>query len=137
MIRFRAPGFILALAGTASVRISLIESKRGMVTPTDRIKRRRWTDVAIESELRAQCAALGHFPTRSELVSRGFRSLWDATRSSGGADVWRERVDCGSPAVLREQIAVRAYQLYTQGFPGDAEAHWLAAEQELETQSKR
>lgn len=102
-----------------------------MVTSSDAVTRRRWTDAAIESELRAQSAELGHFPTRSELVARGLRGLWDAMRSSGGVDVWRERVNGNSSAPSREEIAVRAYDLYTQGFPGDAEAHWLAAEHEL------
>jgi hypothetical protein len=30
-----------------------------------------------------------------------------------------------------EEIAVRAYQLYESGMPGDADAHWRAAEREL------
>jgi hypothetical protein len=29
------------------------------------------------------------------------------------------------------QLAVRAYELYEQGTADDADAHWLAAEQEL------
>jgi len=102
-----------------------------MVTPSDRVTRRRWTDAAIESELRVQSAALGHFPTRSELVGRGLRGLWDAMRSSDGVEAWRERMHSGTSAPSREQIAVRAYELYAQGFPGDAEAHWFAAQQEL------
>jgi Protein of unknown function (DUF2934) len=165
--------FVLALAGTLPAIIPPIEGGRGMVTPSDRIKRRRWTDAAIESELRVQRATLGHFPTRSELVASGLRGLWDAMRSSGGVDAWRERVKSGPPASSgarvesgppassgervesgppassgehaesglvapsREEIALRAYELYMQGFPGDAEAHWLAAEQELASESKR
>jgi len=112
-----------------------------MVTSSDAGARRRWTDASIESELRAQSAELGHFPTRAELVAKGLRGLWDAMRSSsGGVDGWRERLD-GDPsapsserdpsAPSREEIAVRAYELYAQGVPGDAETHWFAAEEEL------
>jgi Protein of unknown function (DUF2934) len=95
--------------------------------------RRRWTDAAIESELRAQYAALGHFPTRAELVARGMRGLWEAMRARGGVEVWRERTDWEGAVVLREQIAVRAYELYERGAPGDEVAHWLAAEEQLST----
>jgi len=102
-----------------------------MVTSSDAITRRRWTDATIETELRAQSAELGHFPTRPELVARGLRGLWDAMRSSGGVDAWRERMNGASPAPSREAIAVRAYELYAEGLPGDADAHWFAAEQEL------
>jgi len=102
-----------------------------MVTSSDRITRRRWTDEAIESELRVQIAELGHFPIRSELAARGLRGLWDAMRSSGGVDAWRERVQRIPPAPSHEEVAVRAHELYEEGYPGDAEAHWLAAEQEL------
>jgi hypothetical protein len=42
---------------------------------TSTAPRRRWTDDAVENELRTQVAALGHFPTRSELISRHARSL--------------------------------------------------------------
>lgn len=106
-----------------------------MVAASDSIKRRRWTDVAIETELRVQVAAFGHFPTRSELVGCGLRGLWDAMRSSGGVDAWRERVGDQQAGFSHAQIASRAYELYTQGSPGDAEAHWLAAERELASQS--
>jgi Protein of unknown function (DUF2934) len=102
-----------------------------VVPPTNTSTRRRWTDTTIENELRAQSAALGHFPSRAELVARGLRSLWDAMRSSGGVDAWRERVDSGPSAPSHEKIATRAYELYEQGAPGDADAHWLAAEREL------
>ena len=120
--------------------------------------RRRWTDAAIEGELRAQSAELGHFPTRTELVSRGLRGLWDAMRAGEGVDAWRQRLGCGEPAsheeladahngrsasyeeiahvqngrsASHEEIAVRAYQLYEGGIPGDPVDHWLAAEREL------
>jgi len=103
-----------------------------MVTSSDAGARRRWTDASIESELRAQSAELGHFPTRSELVAKGLRGLWDAMRSSsGGVDGWRERLNGNPSAPSREEIAVRAYELYAQGAPGDAETHWFAAEEEL------
>lgn len=105
--------------------------RSGMVTSSDKIIRRRWTDATIASELEVQTAELGHFPTRSELVACGLRGLWDAMRSSGGVDAWRERVQRIPPSPSHEEIAVRAHELYTQGFPGDADAHWLAAEQEL------
>ena len=101
------------------------------MTSSDGITRRRWTDATIESELRAQTAELGHFPTRSDLVARGMRGLWDAMRSSGGVDAWRDRVNGDSSEPSREEIAVRAYHLYAEGVPGDAEAHWFAAEREL------
>lgn len=102
-----------------------------MATGSGTIRRRRWTDAAIETELRTQTAALGHFPTRTELVALGLRGLWDAMRSSGGADMWRERMQSEPSSSSHEQIAARAYELYQQGLPGGAEAHWLAAEQEL------
>jgi hypothetical protein len=106
-----------------------------MVTVSNGSKRRRWTDAVIESELRLQSAELGHFPTRSDLVARGLRSLWDAMRAAGGVDFWRERVQGGPSELSREDIAVRAYELYAQGLPGDADAHWLAAEQELKSKA--
>jgi Protein of unknown function (DUF2934) len=105
-----------------------------MVTSSDGVTRRRWTDAVIESELRAQTAELGHFPTRSELVARGLRGLWDAMRTSGGVDAWQARVNGNFSAPSREEIAARAYALYADGSPGDAEAHWFAAEQELISQ---
>jgi Arc/MetJ-type ribon-helix-helix transcriptional regulator len=109
--------------------------------------RRRWTDAAIETELRAQCEELGRFPTRAELVARGLRGLWDAMRSAGGLERWRQRFDIEiSPAsneepsaassepmvaASMEEIAARAYELYESGAPGDAVAHWLTAEHEI------
>ncbi len=101
-----------------------------MVTPTNRT-RRRWTDAGIENEVLAVTGALGRFPTRAELAARGLRGLWDAMRASGGVDAWRERVLQAPPGPSHEQIAVRAHELYEQGYPGDAEAHWLAAERDL------
>ena len=88
-------------------------------------------------ELRVQSAELGRFPTRSDLVARGLRGLWDAMRSSGGVDAWRERVQGETAAPSHEDIAVRAHELYAQGVPGDAEAHWLAAEHQLRSEAGR
>ena len=123
-----------------------------MVTPTNKT-RRRWTDATIETELFAVTDELGHFPTRAELAARGLRGLWDAMRASGGVDAWRERAPqapagarapdapAEAPApdapagASRDQIAVRAYELYEQGHPGDADAHWLAAERDLTSES--
>jgi hypothetical protein len=109
--------------------------------------RKRWTDTAIETELRAQCDELGHFPTRAELSANGLRNLWDAMRRAGGVDSWRRRVESramadGAPSgiaaavigqgeISPQQIAVRAYEMYEHGDPGDALEHWLAAEYEL------
>jgi Protein of unknown function (DUF2934) len=99
--------------------------------------RRRWTDRAIENELRTQSAALGHFPTRSELVAAGLRGLWDAMRADGGIDTWRARINGGgSPAPSHQAIAERAYELYECGAPGDHVDHWLAAERELSTSAE-
>jgi hypothetical protein len=109
--------------------------------------RRRWTEVTIELELREISAELGRFPSRSELVARGRRGLWDAMRAAGGVDAWRQRLEVEAAAVARErtaasrgqidasqeQIAVRAYELYELGAPGDAVSHWLAAERQLAT----
>jgi DUF2934 family protein len=105
-----------------------------MVTSPDRIARRRWTDAAIDRELRVQTGELGHFPARQELVARGLRGLWEAMRSSGGVDAWRERVRDGTSAPSREDIAMCAYELYVRGAPGDADAHWFAAEQSLRSE---
>jgi hypothetical protein len=109
-----------------------------MSTTTTTTTRRRWTDETIDSELRAQCAELGHFPTRTELVARGLRSLWDAMRASDGVDAWRDRLETApavshddASAASHEEIAARAYELYERGAPGDHFEHWLAAENEL------
>jgi Arc/MetJ-type ribon-helix-helix transcriptional regulator len=103
--------------------------------PTSTTRRRRWTDDAIENELRAQIAALGRFPTRSELVASGLRSLWEAMRV-GGVEMWRARLTDEHAGPSHEAIAARAYQLYEQGAPGDAVQHWLAAERDLSTRSR-
>ena len=93
--------------------------------------RRRWTDDNIERELRAQTTALGHFPTRGELVDRGLRGLWNAIRAAGGAEAWERRLDEHDHGVSHDVIAARAYELYECGAPGDSVEHWLAAEREL------
>jgi hypothetical protein len=98
---------------------------------TSATPRRRWNDDTIETELRAQIAALGHFPTRAELVASGLRGLWDAMRAGGGAEAWQSRLNGGEPAPSREAIAARAYELYERGAPGDHVEHWLVAEREL------
>jgi len=64
--------------------------------------RRRWTETAIENELRTQTKEIGHFPARSELVARGLRGLWDAMRSSGGVDAWRQRLEEAQPVPTPE-----------------------------------
>ena len=115
----------------------MLGDRFGVVTSPDRVARRRWTDVAIDRELRVQTAELGHFPVRQELVARGLRGLWDAMRSSGGVDAWRERVRDGRAVPSREDIAVRAYELYAHGVPGGAYAHWFAAEQALRSELGR
>ena len=129
-------GVILASRSYGGGRHCVCENRLGRVTSSDRItrrrrRRRRWTDAAVLEELRVQSAELGHFPTRSDLVAGGLRGLWDAMRSSGGVDAWRERVREETSVPSREDIAVRAYELYAQGVPGDAEAHWVASEQQL------
>lgn len=100
---------------------------------TSTTSRRRWTDHAVENELRAQIAALGHFPTRSELVASGLRGLWDAMRAGGGAEAWRSLMNGQEPAPSHEAIAARAHELYQRGAPGDSVEHWLTAERELST----
>jgi hypothetical protein len=100
-----------------------------MTVPTTSAPR-RWTDARIESDLRDAVTALGEFPTRTQLIALGRRSLWDAMRRTGGAEVWRDRL-MSDHLPSREEIALRAYQLYEAGAEGDSIAHWLAAEQEL------
>jgi hypothetical protein len=108
-----------------------VTANRTSTTP-----RRRWTEQTIENELRTQSAALGHFPTRSELVAAGLRGLWDAMRAGGGADAWRARINGGPSGPSHEAIAARAYELHESGAPGDHVEHWLAAERELSTGTK-
>jgi hypothetical protein len=98
--------------------------------------RRRWTDTAIESELRARCAELGHFPTRAELVASGFRGLWDAIRTTDGVEAWRARIEAEQRSPSHDEIAARAYELYESNAPGDAAAHWLSAERQLTSPSQ-
>lgn len=114
---------------------SPIEGRLDMVTSPDGTRRRRWTDATIERELRLQSDALGRFPTRSDLVARGLRGLWDAMRSAGGVDAWRERLQGEPSTPSHEDVAVRAYELYAQGAPGDADGHWHTAERELKSQA--
>jgi hypothetical protein len=78
-----------------------------VVPPANRSTRHRWTDTAIEDKLRAQRAALGHFPTRAERVARGSRSLWDAVRAADGVDAWRQCVD-SAPSAPSQSRSPRA-----------------------------
>jgi Protein of unknown function (DUF2934) len=98
----------------------------GSINPAQR----RWTNARIETDLRAAITELGEFPSRAQLVALGQRSLWDAMRRTGGAEVWRDRL-MSDRLPTREEIAARAYQLYEAGADGDSVAHWLAAEREL------
>jgi hypothetical protein len=98
---------------------------------TSTAPRRRWNDETIQAELSAQIAALGHFPTRAELVASGLRGLWDAMRADGGVESWQARLSGGEPAPSHDAIAVRAYELYEHGAPGGHVEHWLAAERQL------
>jgi hypothetical protein len=100
------------------------------MSETITLARRRWTDARIENDLRAAIAELGEFPSRSQLITLGRRSLWDAIRRTGGTEHWQQRL-MTDEAPTAEQIAARAYQLYEAGADGDSVAHWLAAEREL------
>lgn len=57
-----------------------------------------------------------------ELTGRG---------SSDGSETWRARLQAAPSARSHQDIADRAYELYRRGVPGDADAHWLAAEREV------
>ena len=50
--------------------------------------------------------------------------------SSDGPGTWRTRLEAAPSARSHNDIADRAYELYRRGAPGDADAHWLAAERE-------
>ena len=97
-----------------------------------------WTPERITAELAIAVAALGHFPTRPELVARGQRGLWDAMRRSGGIEHWRTAVAAaGAPApapgaghAAHEQIAVAAYYRHLAG-GSDPLSDWLSAEADL------
>ncbi len=115
-----------------------------MSTPTN--PRRRWTEDNIESELRAEQSALGHFPSRAELVSHGLRGLWDAATRTGGIEAWRARLagpdapaDRSTPITIQDQrderdrVAEAAYYRWLNGAGGDEVEHWLEAERELDT----
>jgi hypothetical protein len=117
-----------------------------MTTPS----RRQWTDETIRAELLPIAEELGRFPRKTELTERGIGGLWAAMGRRGGVDSWREVVSAHlqapAPAVVataadapaevvpvEEQIRVAAYFMFENGHPGDAEAHWHAAQRELAT----
>ena len=121
-----------------------------MSTPKN--SRRRWTEDTIESELRAQQDALGHFPSRAELVSQGLRGLWDAATRLGGIEAWKGRLACPEAHAGRstppthtititdrrrpqDRVAEAAYYRWLSGAGGDEVEHWLEAERELETEA--
>ncbi|HVP03721.1 MAG TPA: hypothetical protein VMT10_14215 [Solirubrobacteraceae bacterium] len=97
-----------------------------------------WTSKRINAELTAAVSAIGHFPTRTELVARGQRSLWEAMRRNGGIEHWQTKVaatgrpdapaDIGAPS--HESIAVAAYYRHLAG-GSDPLSDWFAAEADL------
>ncbi len=96
------------------------------------------THERITAELTAVIRALGHFPTRPELVARGQRGLWDAMRRNGGIEHWQTMVgpadrpdratDTRQPT--HESIAVAAYYRHLRG-GRDPLSDWLSAEADL------
>jgi hypothetical protein len=113
-----------------------------MTTPA----RRQWTDETIRVELLPIAEELGRMPKKTELTERGIGGLWAAMGRRGGVDAWREVVAAhlaGAPVAtvaepvaetlvpLEEQIAVAAYFLFENGYPGGPETHWQAAERQL------
>ena len=88
-------------------------------------------------------------PKKTELTERGIGGLWAAMGRRGGVDAWREIVaahlaPAPAPVVvaavdaelvdtppIEEQIAVAAYFLFQNGYPGDPETHWQTAERQL------
>jgi hypothetical protein len=51
--------------------------------------------------------------------------------SSDGHETWRAQLEAAPSSRSHKDIADRAYELYRHGAPGDADAHWLAAEREV------
>ena len=77
-------------------------------------------------------------PKKTELTERGIGGLWAAMGRRGGVDSWREIVaahlaGADAPVVQpdEEQIAIAAYFLFQNGYPGTPETHWQAAERQL------
>src|SRR5215218_10396975 len=113
-----------------------------MTTPS----RRQWTDETIRVELLPIAEELGRMPKKIELTERGIGGLWAAMGRRGGVDAWREiiaahlagavaTVEPATPAPVpqpkEEQIAIAAYFLFQNGYPGTPESHWQAAERQL------
>ena len=89
-----------------------------------------WTPERITDELTTLVAALGHFPTRPELVARGQRNLWDAMRRNGGVAEWLARFGDAAVQPADEHIAVAAYYRHLAGGL-DPVSDWLSAEADL------
>jgi Protein of unknown function (DUF2934) len=51
--------------------------------------------------------------------------------ASDGPETSRARLEAAPSAPSHKDIADRAYELYRRGVPGNADAHWLAAEREV------
>jgi hypothetical protein len=110
-----------------------------MTTPS----RRQWTDETIRAELLPIAEELNRFPRKTELTERGIGGLWAAMGRRGGVDAWREVVSAHleAPRVAatvgtlasEEHVRVAAYFMFENGHPGDAAAHWHAAQRELAT----
>ena len=112
--------------------------------------RRQWTDETIREALLPIATELGRFPRRNELTERGIGALWSAMGRRGGVDAWREVVaqELATPAApapvavkastgrfaraTEEDVRVAAYFMFENGLPGGPEAHWHAAQRELE-----
>ena len=99
-------------------------AKRTSTTP-----RRRWTDETIERELRTQMAALGHFPSRAELVAAGLRSLWDAMRAAGDVEAWRTRMNGAQPDPSDQATAAQASDQATAAQASDQATAAQASDQ--------
>ena len=85
-------------------------------------------------------------PKKTELTERGIGGLWAAMGRRGGVDSWREIVAAHLAGALatvapataapvteptEEHIAIAAYFLFQNGYPGTPETHWQTAERQL------
>src|SRR4051812_8783630 len=122
----------------------LFSFRRTVITLTDMTtpSRRQWTDETIRAELLPIVEELGRFPRNTELTERGIGGLWAAMGRRGGVDAWRELAAAQPAAPVatqtatafapsEEQIAIAAYFLFENGYPGGPETHWLLAQREL------